>query len=368
MSPAGNSSGATLQGVTDHNLSSERAVLTAAGTLPAVSVVMPVRNEERHLADSVARVLEQDYPGGFELVLAVGPSRDRTEEIARGLAAADSRVTVVANPSGQIASAMNAAIKAARHEVITRIDGHALLPDGYLRTAVRTLQQTGAVDVGGVMAAEGVTPFQRAVAWCMTSPVGVGAAANHTGGQAGPADTVYLGVYRREAIEQAGGYDESMLIAEDWELNYRIRANGGLIWFTPDLQVTYRPRADVKALARQHFRYGRWRRVVARRYPETVNLRYLAAPVAAVLNTAGILAGLAGVGTIAGDGAGIVRYMTFGFAVPVVYLCGLAATAAVLGRDLPAGVRARVPVVLATMHMCWGAGFLTSPRGLAQRR
>ena len=69
-----------------------------------------------------------------------------------------------------------------------------------------------------------------------------------------------------------------MLVAEDWELNYRIRAAGGLVWFTPDLKVTYRPRATLGALAKQQFRYGRWRRVVARRYPETVNLRYLAPP------------------------------------------------------------------------------------------
>ena len=141
------------------------------------------------------------------------------------------------------------------------------------------------------MAAEGITPFQQAVAWAMTSPFGMGAAANHTGGEAGPADTVYLGVYRREAIEQVGGYDETMLIAEDWELNYRIRAAGGLIWFTPDLRVTYRPRASLRALAKQHFRYGRWRRVVARRYPETVNPRYLAAPVATALNAAGLVLG-----------------------------------------------------------------------------
>ena len=336
--------------------------------LPAVSVVMPILNEERHLAEAVAQVLAQEYPGGFELVLAVGPSKDRTEQIARELAAADPRVTVVPNPSGQIASAMNAAIKAARHDVITRIDGHALLPDGYLRTAVRTLEETGAADVGGVMAAEGETPFQRAVAWCMTSSVGVGAAANHTGGDPGPADTVYLGVYRREAIERAGGYDESMLIAEDWELNYRIRAGGGLIWFTPDLRVTYRPRASVQALAKQHFRYGRWRRVVARRYPETVNLRYLAAPGAAAANTLGLVAGLAGVAGTLAEAGGPVPYLMFGFAVPAAYLCGVTAITALLARGLPASVRVRVPVVLATMHMCWGLGFLTSPRRLARRR
>jgi succinoglycan biosynthesis protein ExoA len=329
---------------------------------------MPVRDEEKHLADSVARVLEQEYPSGFELVLAVGPSRDRTEQIARDLATENPRITVVPNPSGKISSAMNAAIAAARYEVITRIDGHALLPDGYLRAAVRTLLETGAADVGGVMAAEGVTPFQQAVAWAMTSPAGVGAAANHTGGEAGPADTVYLGVYRREAIEQAGGYDENMIVAEDWELNYRIRARGGLIWFTPDLQVTYRPRANLRALARQHFRYGRWRRVVARRYPETVNPRYLAAPVATVLNIAGLVLGIIGIAGIAGGAADSVRYLAFGLVIPVSYLAGVTAVAAILARRVPATARARVPLVLAAMHMCWGAGFLTSPRRLARQR
>jgi len=339
--------------------SGERAIL------PAVSVVMPVRNEERHLANAVARVLEQEYQGGFELILAVGPSRDRTESIARDLAAADSRITVVPNPSGQISSAMNAAVKTARHGIITRIDGHALLPDGYLRTAVRTLLETGAADVGGVMAAEGTTPFQRAVAWAMTSPAGMGAAANHTGGEAGPADTVYLGVYRREAIEQVGGYDETMLIAEDWELNYRIRAAGHLIWFTPDLRVTYRPRASLAALGKQHFRYGRWRRVVARRYPETVNPRYLAAPVVTALNFIGCALGVIGVEAMVGRGPADLRLATLGLVIPAVYLAGLTAVAAVFARELPLGSRARVPFVLAAMHLSWGAGFLTSPRRLA---
>lgn len=328
---------------------------------------MPVLNEEKHLADAVTQVLAQDYPGGFELVLAVGPSKDRTEKIARHLEANNSRVTVVPNPSGQISSAMNAAVKAARYDIITRIDGHALLPEGYLRTAVRTLMDTGAADVGGVMAAEGETPFQQAVAWCMTSPVGVGAAANHTGGDAGPADTVYLGVYRREAIEKAGGYDESMLIAEDWEMNYRIRAGGGLIWFTPDLRVTYRPRASISALARQHFRYGRWRRVVARRYPETVNLRYLAAPAAAALNTVGLAAGAAGVTAQLAGGPKSVRHLAWGLVIPAVYAAGVSAVAAISARDQAPEVRKRIPAVLGTMHMCWGMGFLTSPKGLGQR-
>jgi cellulose synthase/poly-beta-1,6-N-acetylglucosamine synthase-like glycosyltransferase len=335
---------------------------------PSVSVVMPVRNEERHFADSVRHVLGQDYQGELELVLAVAPSADRTEQIARELAAAEPRITVIANPSGKIPAALNAAIRAARHGVIARVDGHALLPPDYLRTSVAALAETGAADAGGVMAAEGVTPFQRAVAWGMTSKAGVGSAAFHTGGGAGPADTVYLGVYRREAIEQAGGYDEEMLRAEDWELNYRIRSGGGLIWFIPELRVTYRPRASVRTLGSQYFHYGRWRRVIVREHPETANFRYLAPPAAAALVAAGLAATLAGLAAVAAGAPPGVRWLAAGFLIPVTYLAGIAAVAVGLARGVPAGIRARVPLVLGVMHMCWGAGFLTSPRKLHRTR
>ncbi len=329
---------------------------------------MPVRNEERHLADSVRHVLAQDYQGELELVLAVGPSSDRTEQIARELAAAEPRITVIANPSGKIPAALNAAIRAARHRVIARVDGHALLPPGYLRTSVAALGETGAVDVGGVMAAEGVTPFQRAVAWGMTSKAGVGSAAFHTGGGSGPADSVYLGVYRREAIEQAGGYDEEMLRAEDWELNYRIRSGGGLIWFIPELRVTYRPRASVRTLGSQYFHYGRWRRVIVREHPETANFRYLAPPAAAAVVAAGLAAALAGLAATAAGAPPGVRWLTAGFVIPVTYLAGIAAVGVGLARGVPARVRARVPLVLGVMHMCWGTGFLSSPRKLHRPR
>jgi hypothetical protein len=329
---------------------------------PPVSVVMPVRNEERHLAESVRHVLGQDYPGELEVVLAVGPSGDRTEELARELAAAHPRVTVVANPTGKIPCGLNAAVRGARHQVIARVDGHALLPPGYLKAAVAVLAQTGAADVGGVMAAEGVTVFQRAVAWAMTSKAGVGSAAFHTGGGAGPADSVYLGVYQRAAIERAGGWDEGMLRAEDWDLNYRIRTGGGQIWFTPELRVTYRPRPSVRMLAAQYFHYGRWRRVIVREHPETASFRYLAPPAAAGLVAAGLAAGAAGLaGLAAGASFG---WLAAALAVPVIYLAGITATGLGLARGVPAKVRVRVPLVLGVMHMCWGAGFLTSPRGL----
>jgi succinoglycan biosynthesis protein ExoA len=334
---------------------------------PPVSVVMPVRNEERHLSEAVRHILEQDYPGELELVLAVGPSRDRTLAIAEQLATDHPNVTVVPNPTGKIPSGVNAAIKAARFGVITRVDGHAMLPPGYLRTAVGTLLRTGAADVGGVMAAEGVSRFEQAVAWAMTSKAGVGGASFHTGGEPGPVDSVYLGVYRRDAIEKAGGYDEEYLRAEDWELNHRIRLSGGVVWFEPELRVTYRPRSTPRALGAQYFHYGRWRRVVARQHAGTINLRYLAPPAAASVIAAGTVVGVAGLAAIAAGAPSGVGWLSLGLVIPATYAAGIIGVAAVLGRDVPLGVRTRIPVALGTMHLCWGAGFLTSSRGLLRR-
>jgi glycosyltransferase involved in cell wall biosynthesis len=165
---------------------------------------MPVRNEVRHLRESVRSVLDQDYPGELEVVLAVAPSSDGTQAVADALVADDARVHAVPNPTGTTPAALNAAINASRHGIVVRLDGHAVLPRDYVRIAVDTLRSTGAANVGGMMAAEGVTSFEDAVARAMTSRLGVGSAAFHTGGDEGPADTVYLGAFRRTALETAG--------------------------------------------------------------------------------------------------------------------------------------------------------------------
>ncbi len=322
---------------------------------PPVSVIMPVRDEERHLAEAVAHVLAQDYPGEVEVILAVGSSRDRTGEIAAELAARDARVRVVANPAGHTPNGLNAAIATARHGTVVRVDGHGLLSAGYIRRAIDVLEETGAANVGGIMLAEGETDFERAVARAMSSPLGIGAARFHLGGRPGPADTVYLGVFRRDVLERLGGYDEHFVRAQDWELNYRIREAGETVWFTPDLVVTYRPRHTLRALARQFFRTGQWRREVVRRHPDTASLRYLAAPVVTAGVAAGIVAGL----VAAAGGPG---WLALGWLAPAGYTAGTVVAGLVEGRGLPVRARAWLPVVLATMHTTWGAGFIVGPR------
>ncbi|MGI5160981.1 glycosyltransferase family 2 protein [Microbispora sp. CA-102843] len=320
---------------------------------PPVSVIMPVLNEERHLRDAVRQVLEQDYEGPLEVVISVGPSHDRTQEVADAIAAEDRRVVVVPNPTGRTPNALNAAIAASRNPIIARVDGHAILPRDYLRTAVETLEQTGADNVGGIMAAEGITPFEQAVACAMTSKIGVGNARFHTGGEAGPADTVYLGVFRRSALDRVGGYDEHFLRAQDWEMNHRIRETGGLVWFQPRMRVTYRPRPNVRALGKQYFHYGRWRRVVSRTHQGTINLRYLAPPAAVAAMALGLV---------------VSPFFWPGLLIPGCYLAAILAGSVLTGRQLPPPALVRLPLVYATMHVSWGTGFLTSPPKLSKPR
>ena len=326
-----------------------------AQELPSVSVIMPVIDEERHLPQSISRILEQDYAGELEIIVAVGPSRDRTADVAAEISAREDRVQVVANPSGKTPAGLNAAIEAASGEIVVRVDGHAMVPINYVSVAVSTLETSGADNVGGIMNAEGTTDFEDAVARAMTSRFGVGGAAFHVGGVAGPALSVYLGCFRRAALDRVGGYDVTMERAQDWEMNLRIRQTGGIVWFTPDLKLTYRPRPTLKALARQYHDYGRWRREVATRHPETVSLRYLAAPVAVIGVILGISLGVVGLLV------GLPWLAVLGFAAPAGYLVLdliASAVAALTRPHLTPGAALRLPLVYAAMHATWGWGFL----------
>ena len=315
---------------------------------PALSVVVPLRNSASSLPACLAAVLGQDYPGSLEVVLAVGPSQDATLAIAEGAAAADPRVQVVTNPSGLTPAALNAAVAASSGEIVARVDGHAVIPPGYLRQAVETLQSVGADNVGGVQWAVGETTFEKAVAVAMTSKFGVGNASFHYGGKPGPTDTVYLGVFRRSALDRVGGFDETLVRNQDYELNWRIRDTGGVVWFDPQLRVQYRPRSSLRTLARQYFEYGYWKREVLRRHPRSTRVRQLVAPAAVLANAGGLVLGV----------AAHPRWLV----IPGVYVAATVGASVVAGRAAGLPVMGRLPAVYAVMHHAWGVGFLLNWR------
>ncbi|MEP6481252.1 MAG: glycosyltransferase family 2 protein [Rhodoglobus sp.] len=321
-----------------------------ADALPGVSYVMPVLNEVEHIEAAVSSLIDQDYEGPFEVVLALGPSVDGTNDVIGAMANADPRIHSIPNELGSTPGGLNAAIRASSYPIVVRVDAHSVLPRYYTRVAVQTLLETGADNVGGIMKAEGTTPFQKAVAHAYGSPEGLGGTQHHVGGKAGPADTAYLGVFRRDRLVEVGLFDEGIKRGQDWELNRRLRTTGGTVWFTPELTVVYRPRSSLGKLVRQFVATGIWRGELARRFGTANSIRYFVPPaavvgilVATVLGIVGLLIGM--------------PWLMLAFAVPALYAAFVIAASARAARE---GVRTALwyLVVLPCIHFGWGIGFI----------
>lgn len=309
---------------------------------------MPVLNERDYLERAVRTVLAQQIDTATEIVLALGPSSDGTTEIAQRLAAEDPRIVLVDNPRADIPVGLNLAIRASKYATIIRVDAHSELDPEYTIHALETLDRTGAANVGGIMRADGRNPFQRAVASAYNSPLGLGGASYHGGAEEGPAESAYLGVMRRDAIENVGLFDESIRRGEDWELNLRLRKAGYTVWFDPRLSVVYWPRESWARLARQFFATGTWRGELVRRYGRRNSIRFFAPPALVITAVIALIAALI-------PALGWLRLLPV---LPLALYAIVVLGSAVVTKG---GLREKLwtLVVLPTMHLAWGAGFLS---------
>ena len=325
---------------------------------PGVSYVMPVLNEVEHVEAAVRSLLDQDYAGPFEVILALGPSIDGTTELIERLSAEDPRIQGIANEVGSTPSGLNVAIRASQYPVVIRVDAHSALPRDYTRIAVRTLQETGADNVGGIMRAVGRTPFEKAVAHAYGSREGLGGTQHHVGGKAGPAETAYLGVFRRDRLIEVGLFNEEIKRGQDWELNRRLRATGGTVWFTPELEVVYRPRSSLRRLIRQFVATGIWRGELARRFGSANSLRYFVPPVAVLGIVLGLVLGIVGLATG-------VWWLALALVAPGAYVALVVVASIVAARE---GLRTGLwyLVVLPCIHFGWGTGFVLGFLGITK--
>jgi glycosyltransferase involved in cell wall biosynthesis len=316
---------------------------------------MPVLNEADYIEAAIASILDQDHPGEFEVVLAIGPSTDGTAEIVHRLAQADPRIRLVENAGMDIPIGLNLAIAASRFPIIVRVDAHTELAAGYTSRAVATLERTGAASLGGVMIAVGKPGLQAAVARAYNSRYGLGGGAYHgEHADEGPAESAYMGVMKAEALREVGGFDETLRRGEDWELNYRLREAGHLVWLDPQLRVSYWPRNTLTKLRRQFFATGVWRGELVRRLGARNPLRFFAPPVLLISVVLSVL--LIPVLALGVLPTWLAWLLSLVFLGPAAYLVLLAVAAITTPGSI--ADRVRLMLVLATMHLSWGAGFL----------
>jgi succinoglycan biosynthesis protein ExoA len=315
-----------------------------------VSVLIPVRNEAAVLREVADAMRAQRFDGSFELLFVDGRSDDSSRAILERLAAEDPRVRVLDNPARRTPQALNLALREARGRVIARMDAHTRYPPDYLAAGVERLRR-GDVDwVSGPQLAVGEGPWSRCVALALSSRLGTGGAAfRRDSGDEFEVDSGFTGMWRRETLERHGGWDEEWLNDQDFELAARIRKAGGRIVCVPSMAAGYIPRDSLRALAEQYHRYGFYRVKTSLRHPESLRRSHVLAPGLVITAAAAVAAPLP-----------VRRAARGGLAAYAAAVLGT--TASALG-SAPARDAAALPLVLATMHVAWGVGFL---RGCAR--
>lgn len=228
---------------------------------PKVSVIVPIRNEEKYIAACLRSLLTQTYPTTlFEILVVDGRSSDRSRDIVRTIEAGAPNVRCLDNPGATAPAGMNAGIRNSVADIIIRADGHNFYPNDYIENCVKYLDKTGADNVGGpwrtIPASSSFSA--RLVAAVLSSPFGVGDASFRTTQNEGYVETVPFGAFRRELFDRVGMYNEKLVRNQDVDLNARIRMAGGKIYQTPALQTEYHPVAGFWELLRLTFRTSQW--------------------------------------------------------------------------------------------------------------
>jgi len=226
-----------------------------------VSVVMPVRNESAFIEKCLKSICSNSYPReAMEILVLDGMSDDGTRRVVKSLAESDSRIRLFDNPQRTVSYALNLGIKAARGQIIIRIDGHAAVPENFIAESVRSLcNHPEAWCAGGIIEIVNESPVGKAIAGALTSPVGVGNARFRLGSFQGYADTVAWGAYWRWVFDKIGFFDVELIRNQDDELNHRLVQAGGKIWISSSIRSKYFPRMTFRNLGRQYFQYGFWR-------------------------------------------------------------------------------------------------------------
>jgi succinoglycan biosynthesis protein ExoA len=308
-----------------------------------ITVVVPARNEEAFIESCLDSVAGQDARN-LQIIVVDGDSTDGTAEVVRRYAERDPRVELLHNPHRIVPSSLNMALRATRGTWFVRVDAHATVPPDYVSRAVAHLRTGEWGGVGGRVEAIGLTPAGKAIAVAMGSRFGIGNSIHHYGKEPVPADHVPFPAYPTDLVREVGGWDESLVINQDFEFDYRMGLRGHRLLYDPRLEIRYICRQSLRAAFGQFRRYGGGKVRVIARHPRSIRARHLAAP-ALVAWTAGALLLHP-------------RRPKLVLAAMSPYLVAMAVACGADSRKLhDPGAKLRLPAAFAAMHFGWGIGF-----------
>ena len=251
-------------------------------SLPYISIIVPCRNEEGYIANVIRDIYDQTYPSEkIEVFIIDGESDDKTAEIVRSLIPNYPNLQLLANPQKIVPTALNIGIKAAKGEIIVRLDAHCEYPENYLTYLVTNLIKMNADNVGVAMIAHprNNSLKARTIAKAISSPFGIGDSYHRTGlSKAVEIDSVPFGCYKREVFEKYGLFDEELIRNQDDEFNSRIVSRGGKIWLLPDIEIKYFARDSFDKIFKMFYYYGYFKPLVNRKVGKAATIRQFVPP------------------------------------------------------------------------------------------
>lgn len=321
---------------------------TQSSTQPRVSIVLPCRNEAGHIEACIQSILAQEAPeGGMEVIVADGMSTDGTHEYLEEAARQHPQLRVLSNPGRIVSTGLNAAIRAARGEIIVRMDAHTTYAPDYVRECLAVMKETGADNVGGPMQTQADTFMEKAIRAVFHCTWAVGGARSHQPTYEGFVDTVIYGCWNKSVFDRVGLFDEELVRNQDDEHNLRLARSGGRIYQSPHIRSWYHVRGSLTALFRQYMQYGYWKVLVIQKHQTAASFRHLVP--GAFVATLGFAIAL-----------GFFWSPAF-LAVAGLILCYGVAT---LALSLAIAARSNwtllpvLPVVISCFHFGYGYGFL----------
>ena len=322
-----------------------------------ISIVVACRNECKHIRAFTESLLAQDLRGfDWELIIADGKSDDGTGEFLSEFARANSRITIIENPFCIVATGLNAAIRAARGEVILRMDTHSEYARDYVKKCVETLETSDACNVGGPARTKAEGLCSRAIEAAYHSRFSSGGARFHDEHYSGYVDTVPYGCWRKETLLRLGLFDEQLVRNQDDELNLRLIRAGGKIWQSSDIVSWYHPRTTLSSLFRQYFQYGFWKVLVIRKHRLPASWRHLIPGAFVVLNLVLFLAVVTT--SVSGPWFALETTTIVWAALLLSYALTCLASAVFSARRYGWQLLPYLPQTFAVFHLSYGLGFL----------
>jgi glycosyltransferase involved in cell wall biosynthesis len=315
---------------------------------PFITLVLPIRNEEKRIEACLNSVLAQDYPHDrWEVLVIDGMSTDRTREIVGGYVRQYPFIRMEDNPEKIQVVAVNNGIRMAKGLYVLRLDGHSEYESDYVSKCVYYLQETGAENVGGPYrtfpGADTLTA--RCIAEITRHRLVVGGSSFRTSMKPQYCDGCVFGAWRRDLFDKIGYFNEALVRGEDNEFNSRLMHHGGKVFMTPDIRLRYYNQATLRGLMRQAYGNGIYHVLTMIANPLAFRIRYFA--------PCGFLLWLILFATLS--------FLNRAFVLPLMlavvpYTIAAMAVAVQIGRSNGWSMAPLVPHFMFAYHAAYGAG------------